>query len=381
MEALSWLMPELSRAEWTTHLLIFSVNIGLLVFARPILNIVGANRNNETTLKIFRYLNVLILILHALDLSFLSISTRYENYFIKVGYSLAAIYATIFLYSLLCFLSRKRFGFEKTIDSKKVFLDTYSSRLIDLLFLIIMVLTAIYTLIKIWGADSMLETTGIFGIVAAFLAFTSNMWAPDIISGLIILNTQILEDGDVVVVGGTSNECIINKISLVYVVLYDVRTNHRTLIRNSEFIKHKIENLSRMASRDGLRHALVYKIGYPDFSGLDLEARREKLEAFKTRIDRLFSSVFTTCCEDKRLKINRDKTFEWALTEAGDSALEYTLWVYLERVPDTKVTATIRKHLSGTMFLVNEAVYFESVMESINLATPALNRVNLVVEK
>lgn len=380
MSSLSWIIPELSRAEWMTHACIFTINIALLVFARPLLNIFDANRNNETTLKIFRYLNILILILHVLDVAFLSISNQYENYFIKLGYSLAAIYCAIFLYSLLCFLSRKRFGSEKNIDDKKIFLDTYSSRLIDLLFLIVMVFTAIYTLIKIWGADSMLETTGIFGITAALAAFTSNIWAPDIISGLIILNTQILEDGDVVVVGGNSNEYIINKVSLVYVVLYDVRNNHRTLIRNSEFIKHKIENLSRMASRDGLRHALVYKIGYPSFSGASADERRDQLRDFKNKINKLFTMAFAVSCENKLVKINRDKTFEWALTATRDSSLEYTLWVYLERMPDTKVTATIRKHLMGTMFLVNEAVYSASVIENIELATPMLNHVDLVVK-
>ena len=91
--------------------------------------------------------------------------------------------------------------------------------MVDFLLLAIIALTTIYALIKIWGADSMLETTGIIGIIAALLAFISNIWAPDIIGGLIILNTQILEDGDVVMLDGYPDEYIISKVTLIYVIL------------------------------------------------------------------------------------------------------------------------------------------------------------------
>lgn len=287
------------------------------------------------------------------------------------------IYAALFAYSLCCLLSKRRFGTEKLLDNNKVYIDTYSTRLVDLIFLVVIVLTAVYALIKIWGADSMLETTGIFGILVAFLAFTSNIWAPDIISGLIVLNTQILEDGDVVVVDGYPDEYIISKVTLVYVVLYDVRNNHRTLIRNSQFTQRKIDNLSRVASTDGVRQKLVYKIGYPDFEGASAEERCDQLNSFKNRVDRIFERTFTYCSDQKDIKINENRPFEWALTATGNFALEYTLWVYLERIPNTKVTATIRKHLMGTIYGVNEAVYSAAIAERIDLSTPELRQLTI----
>ena len=61
------------------------------------------------------------------------------------------VYAAMFIYSLCCFSSRKRFGTEKKMDGNKVYLDTYSSRLIDFRLLAIIALTTIYAPIKIWG--------------------------------------------------------------------------------------------------------------------------------------------------------------------------------------------------------------------------------------
>lgn len=377
MNTLTWLIPELSYAQWLAHGLIFVINISLLIFARPILNLVQVDRESDAKLKIFQALNILVFVFHIIDLALLRVSPHYENYFINVGLSLMTVYAGLFSFSLCSYLSRKRFGAEKLLDNNTVYLDTYSSRLVDIILLVVIVFTALYALIKIWGADSLLETTGIFGIVAAFLAFTSNIWAPDIISGLIILNTQILEDGDVVVVDGYPDEYIISKVTLIYVILYDVRNNHRTLIRNSQFTQSKIDNLSRIASTDGVRQALRYNISYPDFAGNSAEERDKQLTSFKSRVDRMFKLAFENGCNQADIKINEGRPFEWALTNTGDYALEYTLWIYLARIPNTKVTATIRKHLMGTIYKINEAVYYASIIEGIDLSTPRLNQVSV----
>lgn len=376
MSNIDWILPELSHTHWVLHILVFAINISLLLGARPIVNLVDPDKNNETKVSIFRTLNVLVLVLHAIDLFLLSLNKSYEHYFIRLGLSLMTVYAGLFAYSLCCYLSRKRFGIKKTLDGNSIYLDSYSSRLVDILLLVVLALTTIYTLIKIWGADSMLETTGIFGIVFAFLAFTSNIWAPDIISGLIILNTEMLVDGDVVLVDGHPDEYIISKVTLIYVILYDVRNNHRTLIRNNQFIRNKIDNLSRIASTDGIRQALKYKIGYPSIQSQNKEERKKQFLSFKNQVDRMFSLAEENCQNKQSITINPGSSFEWAMTNASDYALEYTLWIYLERIPNTKVTAKIRKHLMGTTHKVNEAVYYASIIENLDLSTPSLNKLS-----
>lgn len=368
LEQIDWLMPQLSYTEWLAHSLIFVVNLALLISARPVLQWIEGDQLTETKVAILRALNILVLGLHILDLALLRINNSYQHFFINLGLSFMVIYGGLFLTSLLSYLSRKRFGHEKSLDGKVLYLDTYSSRMIDIVLLTVIIISTVYALIKIWGADSMLEATGIFGILFAFIAFTSNIWAPDIISGLIILNTQMLEDGDVVVIDGFADEYIISKVTLIYVILYDVRNNHRSLIRNSHFTQSKIDNISRIASTDGIRKAIRYKIAYPAIEGDG--NRREQYAAFRTKIDSLFQRANSICVEDEDIKINRNRPFEWALTETGDFALEYTLWIFLERLPNTKITATVRKHLIRTPFQVNDAVMESSVVEGLDLSTP-----------
>jgi hypothetical protein len=220
--------------------------------------------------------------------------------------------------------------------------------------------------------DSLLETTGIFGIAIGFMALTSSVWAPDILSGLIILNTNILEDGDVVVIDGYEDKYIIHKVSFIYTILYDIHNNHRTFVRNKRFIESKIDNLSRLASTDGIRKGITYKIGYPELSPTNRGARIESLKSFTRQIDKLFSTANTMAIEKKDLPIKKEKPFEWFLTNTGDYALEYTLFVYLEAVPNTKITALARKHLLSSLFTINSIVLEASAMTGLELKTPDL---------
>lgn len=372
MEFLNGLLSELTSGDRPVLSALFFINIILLVLSGPIVNWVAPNQDNKTKIKIAQLLNVLVLLLQIFDFALRRSFADYDGgYLVNVGISLMILYTGVFLYSVSGTFTRKRFGRTRTVDDETIYYETYNSRLVNLLLLAIIVLTVIYTLIKLWGADSLLEATGIIGILIAFMAFTSGIWAPDIVSGLIILNSDMLVDGDVVLIEGHTDEFIIARVTLIYVVLYDIRNNHRSLLRNTKFIESRIDNLSRIASTDGIRQAFKYNIGYPAFSN-DRDARTEELATFRKNIDDMFENSFKACQDNDAIKINANKPFEWALTQAGDYALEYTLWIYLERLPNTKLTSTVRRHLMGTMYKVNEAVYVASIMEGIDLSTPDL---------
>jgi len=382
LDFLQGLMSELTSGDRLGFSVLFFLNILLLLLARPLVNAISPNQDNKTKIKIFQALNLLVLSLQVIDFALRQAkiySGDGSGYFINLGASLMVVYGGVFLYSLCGTLSRKRFGRSRTLDNQTIHVETYNSRLVTIVMLAVIVLTVIYVLIKIWGADSLLETTGIFGIFLGFLAFTSSIWAPDIVSGMIILNSDILVDGDVVIIDGHEDEFIIARVTLIYVVLYDVRNNHRTLLRNTQFLQGRIDNLSRIASSDGIRLGIVYNIGYPNF-GTDIKTRKAELDAFQEKIDDLFSRSFEACKDREEIKINQNKPFEWALTNAGDYALEYTMWVYLERIPNTKVTSRIRRHLMGTMYKINEAVFEVSVLEEIDLSTPDLMQANVITQ-
>jgi len=367
------LWTELTSGDHRLLSFLFFLNILLLILSRPIINFLAPGQDNNSKIKIAQAINLLALVFQLVDFGLRqAFDDAYKaGYLVNLAVSLMIIYTGVFLYSACGTFTRKKFGKTRTIDEKPIYIETYNSRLVNLVMLSMIVLTIIYILIQVWGADSLLETTGIIGILLVFLGFTSSIWAPDIVSGLIILNSEMLVDGDVVVIDGHPDEYIIARVTLIYAVLYDVRNNHRTLLRNTQFIQSRIDNLSRIASSDGIRQAFKYNIGYPEFSSNRTD-RETELAAFQKNIGDMFMRSFEVCQANDEIKINNNKPFEWAMTNAGDYALEYTLWVYLDRIPNTKVTATIRRHLMGTLYKINETVFAASVVEAIDLSTPDL---------
>ncbi len=374
METLAKIFPELSQVEILAYSAMFIGNILLFVFARPFLRLIVSGRPTESKVRIFRTLNVLVFVLQLIGLLLAHYYGELKGYLPNLAQSIMVIYGGMLLYSFLGGQFKKRFGKQRVVDEKTIYLETYSSRLVTLIMLFLLILIVIYILILIWEAGDKFD--GIYAIIAAFMAFTSGIWAPDIISGLIILNTEILEDGDVIMIDGHDDEYVIGRVTLIYVILYDIRNNHRTLMRNHQFTQNRIDNLSRITSSNGIRWSLVYKIGYPAFTGNRTE-RVTQLTNFKDRVGDMFTAANNACNENEDIKINGSKPFDWAMTNAGDYALEYTLWIYLERIPNTKITSTIRKHLMGTIYKVNEAVYDASIAEDIDLSTPDLQQLIL----
>jgi hypothetical protein len=354
-----------SEAELGAHLSVFFVNLALLIFSKPIIGLFKTGSEGDSQLTIFRALNLLFMLFHVLDVLLIIFHKDYQNLFARLGWTLVTIYVGVFIFSFFSFLSRKKFGLEKRMDDALKYIDTYNSRLMDIIVLVAISIFSLYIIIDIWDFDSLLQTTGIFGIVVAFLALTNQIWAPDMFYGMVILNSKMLEDGDVIQFSADGDEYIINKVTFIYTILLDVRNNHRTLIKNSKLVDAKIDNLSKKASTDGLRMRLSYKIGYPQGSDS---------ERFKKQVDAMFTEAneAAVLCED--VKVNEKVPFEWYLHETGDYALEYELFYYLQALPNTKVTRTVRSYLLKTPNLVNSYVYEASLAHNIDLSTPILHQ-------
>ena len=366
------LVESLVGSQLIAHALVALLNILLILAAGPISKAFNDGRNTDFQQGLLRVMAYMLLILTVADLILVWLLPGYHQFFIRLGLSLVPVYGAIFAFNVISHFIRQRFGLERKIDDKLVYLDTYNSRLMELFAVVVLVMVVIYALIKIWGLDSLLETTGIFGLIFAFMALTNQIWAPDIYYGMVILNSDMMSDGDTVRLEGDSNVYIINKVTFIYTILLNIQNNHRSLIRNSKLINLMVENLTKRASIDGLREALHYNIGYPDIQASDPEERAAELQKFRRRIETMFNNVSEALGDNEQNRINANCEFEWALTSAGDYALTYTLWYYLEAIPNTKVTRTVRQHLLGTRFMINQKVFEESIIQGVDLSTPIL---------
>jgi len=358
----------LSEYAWE-HIGVFVINIILFLLSSTIVSFLNSGQENKKQLTLFRSINFLFLLLHSLDWGMLYVNHNYENFFFKMGLSLVLIYTGIIIYSVITLFTKSKFGVSKEVDEQKVYYDSYSSRMVNLLFLVVVSLMVLMYIIKIWGFTSLLETTGLFGLSVAFLALTNAIWAPDLYYGMVILNSNMLEDGDVISFNdGKEHPYIISKVTFIYTILLDVTNNHRIMIRNAKMVDSTINNLSKKASLEGLRHHHSFKIGYPKRG----ENHEQDYLDFKERIAKMFRHVEEKAFENEEILVNANVPFSWYVNETGDYAIEFILTYHLASLPITRSTKKIRQHLLATPRFINETVLSSSYKYGINLATPAL---------
>ena len=354
------------------HLLVFVVTLLALFLAEPFIRTFNQGKDIRAQVRILRTVAVVFLVLHITDLLLIRTLPAYQHYFIRMGSTLAAAYACLIGFNIVSYFSRQKFGDEKTIDEQTIYLDSYNSRLVDLIGGVFIILLGVYWVINVWELEGLLQTTGFLGIIFAFLALTNNIWAPDIYYGLVILNSKMLEDGDVIKIAGSGDEYIINKVSFIYTTLLDVRNNHRVIFRNSQLVSSRVDNLSKRASVQGVRHSLNFKIGYPAMAAETEEERKKQFASFRKKVGEMFQTAFDTVAANSDAKINRNMAFESAIIDSGDYAITFGLYYYIDAIPNTRVTKTVRQYLIRTPQLIQEAVNEAAAMYNLQLATPVL---------
>ena len=354
------------------HLTVILINVILLIFSKKIVSFFHLGTGNGFQLMLFRLVNVLFILSQLIDYGISLFTSDYKNALGSLGYTLLTIYLGAFSFSMFSYIVRRKFGREKEIDGGTHYIDTYNSRLIDIFLIIIIGASVFYVIINIWGVTSLLETTGFIGILIAFLALTHSIWAPDPYYCMVILGSEMIEDGDTIKLDNLQHEYIIARVTFVYTILYDVQNNYRVMMRNSKLIESKIENLSKRTSYDGLRYSIRYKIGYADVISGTSEERKKELASYFKRIDTMFTAAQERATADPKCLTNANMPFEWLIENTGDYAIEYTLIYYLEALPNTKLTKTIRTYLYQTRAFINRYVYEASVEQGLSLSTPDL---------
>jgi len=276
----------------------------LFVAARPICRWLNEDEGLATRVSMMRVLNALIVIgvladvwLHNIDL--LSRLTR----------SLIVVYFGVLGTQIINFFVRQRFGKVRTNKNQIQISDTYSSRGLSLFVAAVMTVIVIVSCLRILGLNSLLEAGGAIGIIGICLAMTQASWAPDIISGLIILNSRLCEEGDA--------------------------NNHRLMVRNAKLRDFGLQNLSRFASAKGLRERMLFNIGY---------------EHSKEQVVEMMQRAFTNFDTEQKLREAQYEP-EVMVFETGDYAVTWAVFYYIK---DVKQLLRIKQVLRS--YILDESI-------------------------
>lgn len=321
------------------------VNLLLIAFARPLLKRYTAENVSEAAftfrVNLLRGLNLVILLVYS-----------YEDFYKPVAENSGGVkfLGTILIF-YLCYLSnflsqhyiQKLYGKARVINDKTIYIETYQTRLLSILAAIFITIIGIISIVKQLGFDSLLEAGGVLGFIGVMLALTQGAWAPDIISGLIFLNSTQFEEGDIVEI---DNGIIgrVYKTKLFHTEILNLTNNHRIMIRNSKLRDNVIHNLSKFASPKGLRECLSFNIGY------DVAIKDVK---------HLLSTAYQRAI-DQKIPLEGQHDPDIKLLETGDHAVTWGILFYVKSVDKI---VPIRRDF-------REIILATSIEMDISLATP-----------
>lgn len=185
----------------TTHYIVIILNLLLLLLARPLLERLLAKqkkRQFDFKVNVMRGLNLAILAVVCYNAFYASDSSGNNGLALRALSILVVLYLAYLTANIVSYVMRRRYGKVFTGNEGTEISDTYHSRMLTLVVSTFVAIVALITVIRISGFSSLLEAGGVVGFVGVFLALTQAAWAPDIISGLVLLNSEMLSEGDLI---------------------------------------------------------------------------------------------------------------------------------------------------------------------------------------
>ena len=339
----------LNQLDSVSYILL-SINLLLLVFAPQILKLIYSDPSEISTFSrkvmTFRVLNLLIIVVYGYYLFYQSKEEQALG--IKLISVLAIIYLAYLLMHLMQMLILKQYGKIRKIEAKERQTPTHKTRLLSVFSSIFISIIALISTVHFLGFNSLLETGGVIGFIGVFLALTSSIWAPDIFHGIIILNSNMLSEGDVIElqdVGDSSIIGVVYRTKMFHTVILNQVNNHRIMIRNSRLRDLTIHNLSKFASARGLREKISFKIGY---------------DCKVSSVEKMFMSAYEAAKADADIPFENQYEMELTIDDTGDHAVKWSLYYYTKDVDA----------LISTRQKMVKIVYMTSIEHNISLATP-----------
>ena len=335
---------ELSLLISCAVLLLFSKPIFVHIFHKPL-----DDKQNTKQLQIARAGGLLIIVVLLLNhFIFIEDQSGDASGITKrlVGVNMV-VFSAFWASQILQFLIRRQYGKIREVAGEKIISDTHNSRLLSLLVVSLVFIFALIGIVQVLGFDDLLKAGGIIGVIGVMLALTQASWAPDIISGLILLNSDFIDEGDVIEIDDGTIIALVFRTKLFHTELFNLVNNNRILLKNAKLREMTIQNLSKFASVRGYRENLSFKIGY-DHTPAEV---REMLE-----------TAFERMLKVSENSIDSNHPMEVQVLDTGDYAIKWGVYYYTKDL----------KKLLKTRQQFTEIILDESIQRNISLSTPDL---------
>lgn len=240
--------------------LTFAVNLIVLLFSGFFARRYGQIKDPERTqarLRILHGFNFIVFSTFILAVIFKAPIPRITEF----SESCLLILCAYLLIHLIEAALLRHFGHERTIENITRWVETYTSKTLELVAYAIIILITGVLLANIWGFNDALKTTGVIGFLALCVFTTKDYWLGDFLSGLIIISKGNIERGNVIRVPSEDLLGIILQTRATQTIIRDLVRGHDITVPNTLLLKQRVDIL-RTDLHQGVRDYVEFDIGY-----------------------------------------------------------------------------------------------------------------------
>lgn len=328
---------------------LIGANILLLLLSGFILSYIFPEGEDEevfnSRLKVFR-VTCVVVILFVVANGFLRLVAD-DLWIARVLRVLLIVYLAYLFHFGVKHLIRHRFGSRHGQGGGPSV--TYHTRMLSLISAVAISIVALVAIIRTLGFGTWLEAGGVLGVIGVMIALTQGAWVPDLISGLVILNSKLVQEGDVIEFHDGQNKTtgVVFRTKIFYTEILHLVNNHRITLQNSRLRSLTVNNLSRFASAKGLRESISVNVSY---------------EVTEQQILTMFQQAMATAQEDDSIAIEQQYEPEVRAINGGDYAVTWACYYYTKDA----------RNLLRTRQLLLALVLKLAREHEIDLATPDL---------
>jgi len=333
-----------------------AINMFLFFFIKNILVFFGnKGKELEKDIKFTKNINFFLIFVGIAHILLELIEVKgITEYFEKIYVAGVIIYSMFIISELIEYFIRKSSNI-RYVNGKETKDENYQTKVWKVISNVSIIIITSIIILKTFGFGSLLESGGFIGIIFAILAFTSKIWAPDLVEGLIIVKNELIHPGDVVKI--TGNLYLIKKIGFFEIVLINIVSNHTMIMKNQNFRNKEIEILNITPENTGLREERYFTIDYGHFS-----EKRETINKLKKLEELLFDKFVMKYKE----YLNEHMGLQVKIEKINAVNIEIKVIYYLDLVGNLNTTSDARK-IFGMYENLNSIMFEESLNVGISL--------------
>ncbi|MEC8929312.1 MAG: mechanosensitive ion channel domain-containing protein [Verrucomicrobiota bacterium] len=286
----------------------FAVNLIVLLFSGFFARRYGQIKDPERTqarLRILHGFNFIVFATFLLAVIFKASIPRITEF----SESCLVILCTYLLIHLIEAALLRHFGHERTIEGFTRWVETYTSKTLELVSYAILILVAAVLLANIWGFDDALKTTGVIGFLALCVFTTKDYWLGDFLSGLIIITKGNIERGNVIQIPKENILGIVLQTRATQTIIRDLARGHDITVPNTLLLNQRVD-IFRTDLKKGVLDYVEFDIGY----GTSPKIVRAFLQSTWKNAFAETSAIDPDQPSKVDLKYNRDHAATWRLT-------------------------------------------------------------------